>query len=120
MCASLPQPAYGEGLYAGPPPHLNWWVGLYHGEVGAVYCHADMDWYESFPPKARWSLSTCRVRFFEAAAADVCVALIQCINQSTVSLGCFWAMATSCPMTRSATTSRSLSSWEDLNARRSH
>ena len=59
-------------------------------------------------------------RFFEAAAAGVRVAPILCANQSAVSLGWFWAMARSYPMTRSATTSCSPSSWGDLDARRSH
>ena len=118
VCAPPPQPACGGGLYAGPPPQLDWWVGLYHGEVGAVCCHADTDWYEFFPPKAR--LSSCMARFFEAAAAGVCAALILCTNQSTVSLDWFWAMASLCPTIRLATTSRSPSTWEGLNARRSH
>ena len=39
----------------GPPPHLGWGMGLYHGDVEAVCCHAEIDWYESFPPRARWS-----------------------------------------------------------------
>ena len=120
VCAPPPQPACEGGLYAGPPPQLDWWVELYHGEVGAVCCHVNMDWYESFPPRARWSLSSYMARFFEAAAAGVCVALILCVNQSAVSLGWFWAITRSCPMTRSATTSRSPSSWEDLDARRSY
>ena len=34
MCAPPPQPACGGGLYAGPPPQLDWWVGLYYGEGG--------------------------------------------------------------------------------------
>ena len=38
-----------------PPPHLGWWMGLYHGDVRVVCCHAEIDWYESFPPRARWS-----------------------------------------------------------------
>ena len=97
-------------MYAGPLPQLDWWVGLYQGEVGAVCCHTEMDWDESFPPRARWSLSSCVAHIFEAAAAGVCVALIPCVNQYAVSLGWFWAMARSCPMTRSARTSRSLSS----------
>ena len=50
-------------------------------------------------------------RFFEADAAGVCVALILSVNQSAVSLGWFWAMARSYPMTKSATTSCSPSSW---------
>ena len=79
-----------------------------------------IDWYASLPPRARWSLSSCMARFFEAAAAGVWVALILCANQSAVSLGWFWAMARSYPMTRSATTSCSPSSWGDLDARRSH
>ena len=74
--------------HAGPPPQLDWCVGLYYGEGGGgVCCRADMDWYESFPPRARWSLSSCRARFFEATAAGVCVALILCVNQSALSLG---------------------------------
>ena len=112
--------ACGGGLYVGSPPQLDWWVGLYHGELGAVCCHADIYWYESFPPRVRWSLISCRARFFEAAAAGVCVALILRTIRSTVSLGWFWAMARSYSMTRSATTSRSSSSWEDLDARRSY
>ena len=54
-----------------PPPQLDlWvWVWLYHGKVRTVCCHADMGCYGSFPPRARWSLSSCRARFFEAAAA---------------------------------------------------
>ena len=32
-------------------------------------------------------LGSCMARFFEAAAASVCVALILCVNQSTVILG---------------------------------
>ena len=87
MSAPPPQPVCGGGLYAGPPPQLDWWVGLYHGEVVMVCCHAGMDWYESFPPRAPWSLSSCRVRFFEADAAGVWVALILCVNQSAVGLG---------------------------------
>ena len=63
---------------------------------------------------------SCMTRFFETDAAGVCVALILSVNQSAVSLGWFWAMARSYPMTRSATTSCSPSSWEDLDARRSH
>ena len=47
-------------------------------------------------------------RFFEAAAAGVRVVPILCANQSAVSLGWFWAMARSYPMTRSAATSCSL------------
>ena len=93
MCAPPPQPACGGGLYAGPPPQLDWWVELYHGEVGAVCCYAEMDWHGSFPPRARWSLSSCRDRFFKAAAAGVCVTLILCVNQSAVSLDWFWDMA---------------------------
>ena len=50
-------------------------------------------------------------RFFEANAAGVCVALTLSVNQSAVSLGWFWAMARSYPMTRSATTSCPPSSW---------
>ena len=61
--------------------------GAVHGEVGAVCCHAEIDWYESFPPRTRWSLSSCMACFFEAAAAVVCGAFILCVNQSTVSLG---------------------------------
>ena len=56
MCAPPPQSACGGGLYAGPPPQPDWWVGLYHGQVGAVCCHVKVDWYESFQTKARWSL----------------------------------------------------------------
>ena len=118
VCAPPSQPACGGGLYAGPSPQLDWWMELYHGQV-AVCCHADMDWYESFPPRARWSLSSGRARFFETAAAGVCEALILCTHQSAVSLGRFWAMTRSCPMIRSVTTWRSPSSWEDLDARRS-
>ena len=42
----------------------------------------EIDWYEFFPPRALWSLSSCMARFFEAAVAGVCVALILCVNQS--------------------------------------
>ena len=87
---------------------------------GAVCCHVAIDWYASLPPRARWSLSSCMARFFEAAAAGVRVAPILCANQSAVSLGWFWGMARSYPMTRSAATSCSPSSWRDLDARRSH
>ena len=87
---------------------------------GAVCCHVAIDWYASLPPRARWSLSSCMARFFEAAAAGVRVAPILCANQSAVSLGWFWAMTRSYPMTRSAATSCSPSSWRDLDARRSH
>ena len=59
-------------------------------------------------------------RSFEAAAAGVRVAPIMGANQSAVSLGWFWAMARSYPMTRSAATSCSPSSWRDLDTRRSH
>ena len=44
VCAPPPQPVCGGGLYAVPPSQLDWWVGLCHGEVGAVCCHADMNW----------------------------------------------------------------------------
>ena len=89
-CA-LPRPSLRVegGLYASPPPQLDWCVGLYHEEMEAVCCHAEIDWYESFPPRARWALSFCMARFFKAVAAGVCVALILCINQSAVSLGWF-------------------------------
>ena len=87
---------------------------------GAVCCHVAIDWYASLPPRARWSLSSCMARFFEAAAAGVRVARILCANQFAVRLGWFWAMARSYPMTRSAATSCSPSSWRDLDARRSH
>ena len=30
-------------------------MGLYHGDVGMIYCHEKIDWYESFPPRACWS-----------------------------------------------------------------
>ena len=63
---------------------------------------------------------SCMARFFEADAAGVCVALILSVNQSAVSLRWFWAMTRSYSMTRSATTSCSPSSWEYLDARRSH
>ena len=33
-----------RGLYTTPPLQLDWWVGLCHGEVVAVCCHADMGW----------------------------------------------------------------------------
>ena len=56
---------------------------------GGGLLRAEIDWYESFPPRARWSLGSCMARFFEAAAAGVCVALILCVNQSAVSLGWF-------------------------------
>ena len=108
-----------EAVRRSPAP-----AGLMSGAVprrcGAVCCHAEIDWYEFFPPGARWSLNLCMVRFFEAAAAGVHVALVLGVSQSTVSLGWFWAMARSYPMTRSATTSRSPSSWGDLDVRRSH
>ena len=70
-----------------PPPHLDWRMGLYHGDVGAVCCHAEIDWYESFPPRARWS-------FLHGPflRGGVCVVLILSLNQSAVSLGWFWAM----------------------------
>ena len=71
MCAPLPQPVCGGGLYAGPPPQPGWRVELYHGDVGAVCCHVAIDWYASFPPRARWSLSSCMARFFETAAVGV-------------------------------------------------
>ena len=89
MCVPPPQPACGGRLYVGPPPHPGWGMGLYHGDVGAVCGHAEIDWYESFTPRARWSLSSCMTRFFEADAAGVCVALILSVNQSAVSLGWF-------------------------------
>ena len=87
VCVPPPQPGCGRGLYVGPPPHPDWWMGLYHGDVGAVCCQAEIYWYESFPPRARWSLSSCMSRFFEADAAGVCVALILRVNQSAVNLG---------------------------------
>ena len=34
MCAPLPQPVCGGGLYAGPPPQPSWVMGLYHEDVG--------------------------------------------------------------------------------------
>ena len=48
-----------------------------------VCCHVESDWYESSPPRARWSLRSCMARSFEAAVAGVCVALILCVNQSS-------------------------------------
>ena len=75
---------------------------------------------EFFPPIARWCLSSYWARFFEAAAAGVCGALILCVSQSAVSLGWFWAMPTSYLLTRSTANSRSPSSWEDKDARRSY
>ena len=75
-----PQPACGGGLYAGVP------AGLVSGAVprryGGGLLHAEIVWYESFPPRARWSLGSCMARFFEAAAAGGCVALILCVSQS--------------------------------------
>ena len=70
-----------------PPPQPDWRVGLYHGEVGVVCCYAESDGYDTFPSRARWSLSFCIARFFEVALAGVCAALILCVNQPTVSLG---------------------------------
>ena len=58
-----------------------------------------IDWNESVPPTARWSLSSCMARFLEGNAAGVCAVLILCINQSAVSLGWFWGMARSCLIT---------------------
>ena len=123
----------GEGRYALPCPSLcaeggctparrPSRVGKWAGprRHGAVCCHVAIDWYASLPPRARWSLSSCMARFFEAAAAGVRVASILCANQSAVSLGWFWAMARSYPMTRSAATSCSSSGWRDLDTRRSH
>ena len=123
----------GEGRYALPCPSLcaeggctparrPSRVGKWAGprRYGAVCCHVAIDWYASLPPRARWSLSSCMARFFEAAAAGVRVAPILCTNQSAVSLRWFWAMARSYPMTRSAVTSCSSSGWRDLDTRRSH
>ena len=62
-------------------------MGLYHGDVGVVCCHAEIDWYESFPPRACWS-------FLHGPflRGGVCVVLILGVNQSAVSLGWFGAM----------------------------
>ena len=62
-------------------------MGLYHGDVGAVSCHAETDWYESFPPRACWS-------FLHGPflRGGVCVVLILSVNQSAVSLGRLGAM----------------------------
>ena len=62
-------------------------MGLYHGDVGVVCCHAEIDWYESFPPRACWSFL--HGPFFRDG---VCVVLILSVNQSAVSLGWFGAM----------------------------
>ena len=99
MYAPSPQRAGGGALCAGRTPQLDWRTGLYFGEVGAVCYHVEIYWYESVPPRARWSLSSCMARFFEAAADGVCVVLILRVNQSAVSLGWFWGMARSCLMT---------------------
>ena len=104
------RPAAPAGLVGGAGPR----------RCGTVCCHLAIDWYASLPPRACWSLSSCMARFFEAAAAGVRVAPILCANLSAVSLGWFWAMARSYPMTRSAATSCSPSSWRDLDVRRSH
>ena len=60
---------------------------LYHGDVEVVYCHAEIDWYESFPSRACWS-------FLHGPflRGGVCVVLILSVNQSAVSLGWFEAM----------------------------
>ena len=62
-------------------------MGLYHGDVGAVCCHAEMDWYESFTSKGRWSFLN-----GPFLLGGVRVVLILSVNQSAVSLGWFWAM----------------------------
>ena len=73
------RPAAPAGLVSGAGPR----------RCGAVCCHVAIDWYASLPPRARWSLSSCMARFFEAAAVGVRVAPILCANQSAVSLGWF-------------------------------
>ena len=82
-----PQPACGGELYAGAPAGLG--SGAVPRRCGGGLLHAEIVWYESFLRRARWSLGSCMARFFEAAAAGVCVALILCGNQSTASLGWF-------------------------------
>ena len=62
-------------------------MGLYHGDVGAFCCHAEIDWYESFPPRA--CSSFLHGPFLRGG---VYVVLILSVNQSAVSLGWFGAM----------------------------
>ena len=62
-----------------------------------VCCHAEIDWYESFPPRACWSFLHGPFFFFfffggGGGGGGRGVVLILSVNQSAVSLGWFGAM----------------------------